>query len=828
MWLSRRISAPLRGAALLAFVLLVTFTQADSKKRNPVSYVTEIEDPRIRTPQSRAHALSEFDLIFSIHGGDQDVKLTLKPNLDLIPDAGAKIEIANEAGEIVETRTLRRDGHRVYKGHSWLRDENGWYNVGWSRIVLLRDGARPQFEGVFSIFHDTHHVQLRNTYTRTKHAMDPDVKSDGDDFMVVWKESDIVKDGDGDIGGGELRKRGWHDGQICSADNLTFNSNPDHPLNARFMEPMPRSLWGIDLFEGSLYRRGITRRQNLDEGNYYGGGISVVSNPLLTIGSTDGCPRTKMVALIGVVTDCTYTADFDNEDQVQRNIITNLNTASALYEKSFNIALALGSLVILPATCPGTAPETAKWNLPCRDSVDIHRRLDLISEWRGKKGNDGLALWMLMTTCETGPSVGLAWLGQVCRYATSTNKDGKISSTGALVVARTSQEWKVMAHEIGHMFGANHDCVADNCPNGNYDGKCCPMSRSQCNASGKYMMNPSTGEQITDFSPCTIGALCSSIKNKQIDTTCLTSNKGVKSYTEAKCGNGIVEPGEDCDCGGEENCNNNLCCDAKTCKYTEGSVCDDSNEECCDNCQFASSARICRPSNGECDPEESCTGTSSICPKDEVKPDGSDCSNGLQCASGQCTSRDLQCKTSGITSLGDYSSNDTTACNNDDCMIGCKSPKVPNMCIYNSQSFLDGTICKGDGKCRSGKCVGYSTGGQILAWIRSHKSLVIGIAVAVGVLLLLAITSCIWSRCRGRRRVPVKEVPASRNPHWQPIPSTDGVSAYPMPPPPMRHGSSVTSAGGRRPPPPPPERSQEPPLAAYYNGNSYPAASRWG
>src|SRR5690606_17198816 len=106
-----------------------------------------------------------------------------------------------------------------------------------------------------------------------------------------------------------------------------------------------------------------------------------------------------------------------------------------------------------------------------------------------------------------------------------------------------------------------------------------------------------------------------------VDSSCLVSNRDVTVLTENVCGNGIVEAGEDCDCGGEEGCAGNTCCDPKTCKFTSGSVCDDSNEECCSGCQFRSSDSVCRESHGPCDPEERCTGNSGMCPEDKVEED---------------------------------------------------------------------------------------------------------------------------------------------------------------------------------------------------------------
>lgn len=45
------------------------------------------------------------------------------------------------------------------------------------------------------------------------------------------------------------------------------------------------------------------------------------------------------------------------------------------------------------------------------------------------------------------------------------------------------------------------------------------------------------------------------------------------------CGNGFVEPGEQCDCGLKEKCNN-PCCNATTCMLYANATC--ATGECCD------------------------------------------------------------------------------------------------------------------------------------------------------------------------------------------------------------------------------------------------------
>jgi hypothetical protein len=210
-------------------------------------------------------------------------------------------------------------------------------------------------------------------------------------------------------------------------------------------------------------------------------------------------------------------------------------------------------------------------------------------------------------------------------------------------------------------------------------------------------MNPSTGQGITNFSPCSIGNICSAIGRQSVKTACLSNNKGVTTITGQQCGNGIVEAGEDCDCGGTASCGNNQCCDPTTCRFKSNAVCDDSNEECCTNCQLSSANTVCRASTGVCDPEETCTGTNPVCPPDKTAEDGSSCGNGLKCATGHCTSRDQQCKTL----MGSYTTgNDTYACNSQDCTLSCASPEFgPGVCYGLQQNFLDGTVCGGGGHC---------------------------------------------------------------------------------------------------------------------------------
>jgi len=313
-------------------------------------------------------------------------------------------------------------------------------------------------------------------------------------------------------------------------------------------------------------------------------------------------------------------------------------------------------------------------------------------------------------------------------------------------------------------------------------------------------MNPSAGTGISQFSACTLGNICSALGRNSVQSSCLSDNKGVTTITGDQCGNGIVEGAEECDCGGPEGCGTDSCCDPTTCKLKPGAVCDPTNEGCCTStCLFASSGTVCRPSTGICDPQETCSGNNGTCPPDTTLPDGTNCGNSsqhLQCASGQCTSRDLQCKTL----MGSYTSNnDTYACNSQTCSLSCASPEFgPDVCYSMQQNFLDGTPCGGGGKCNNGQCEGSTVGGEVKSWIDDNKPLVIGLCAGIGALLLLAILSCLIRCCRRPRKQE------RRHHHHRPRPMHTGGWNGPMPPPMTQRGGWYDSqnTGAWRPPSP--------------------------
>jgi hypothetical protein len=116
-----------------------------------------------------------------------------------------------------------------------------------------------------------------------------------------------------------------------------------------------------------------------------------------------------------------------------------VNTASVVYEISFNISLQIRNLTISDPKCPSGGSGDEYWNAPC-STGNMHWRLREFSSW-GASLYDDNAYWTLLTGCSDGGEVGVSWIGALC----NSGSPYRYSGAGTNVVARTQNEWEVFA-----------------------------------------------------------------------------------------------------------------------------------------------------------------------------------------------------------------------------------------------------------------------------------------------------------------------------------------------------------------------------------------------
>ncbi|XP_039107284.1 disintegrin and metalloproteinase domain-containing protein 15 isoform X5 [Hyaena hyaena] len=230
---------------------------------------------------------------------------------------------------------------------------------------------------------------------------------------------------------------------------------------------------------------------------------------------------------------------------------------------------------------------------------------------------------LVTATSFSGPAVGTAVQNSIC----SPDLSGGVNmdhSSSVLGVASS------IAHELGHSLGLAHDLPGSSCP--------CP---------GPAPAKSCIMEASTDFLP---GLNFSNCSRRALERAllgglggCLFERLHSLPSMATVCGNMLVEPGEQCDCGFPDECTD-PCCDYFTCQLRPGAHCA-SGGLCCQNCQLRPAGWQCRPARGDCDLAELCSGDSPQCPPDVSLGDGEPCAGGQAvCVQGRCASYARQCQ----------------------------------------------------------------------------------------------------------------------------------------------------------------------------------------
>ncbi|XP_070622658.1 disintegrin and metalloproteinase domain-containing protein 15 isoform X3 [Erythrolamprus reginae] len=218
--------------------------------------------------------------------------------------------------------------------------------------------------------------------------------------------------------------------------------------------------------------------------------------------------------------------------------------------------------------------------------------------------------------------IGASTQGSICSKGSGGVSMGH--SVSSLIMAST------LSHQLGHNLGLAHDSDACGC-----NTSIRPQSR-------KCIMEAPTGIMPgLAFSSCSQKRFREILQSHQVG--CLLDQPEPARLVNSHCGNGLVESGEQCDCGLFLECTD-PCCNAATCKLMPGAQCA-TGQSCCHQCKLLSAGHTCRPVQNECDLPEFCDGTSPRCPSNVYKQDGALCDGGKAvCHGGLCPMYLSQCQ----------------------------------------------------------------------------------------------------------------------------------------------------------------------------------------
>ncbi|XP_019808896.2 A disintegrin and metallopeptidase domain 3-like isoform X1 [Bos indicus] len=185
----------------------------------------------------------------------------------------------------------------------------------------------------------------------------------------------------------------------------------------------------------------------------------------------------------------------------------------------------------------------------------------------------------------------------------------------------------------------------------------------ECSCPGiACIMNPEAirSHGIKFFSSCSIDEFKHTTSQPKFE--CLqnrTVPKVVPQGRQSICGNGVLEPPEQCDCGSMENCEHTKCCNPLNCVLIGNADC--GSGPCCGKktCMILDRGTECRRSTDPCDFPEFCNGISEFCVPDMRAADLQTCNNkSSYCFRGICQDRTKQC----ITLFGKYAKESSYQC----------------------------------------------------------------------------------------------------------------------------------------------------------------------